>query len=79
LSIEGAEGEGGFRMTDKERLREIKGIPYSKEQLMQANVKLLEQNNRYREALELAKHEVLEGYYPEWIVGNIDKALEGEE
>mgnify|MGYP001492336150 CR=1 len=30
----------------------MKNIPYSKEQLMRANMKLMEQNKRYREALE---------------------------
>ena len=30
----------------------MKDIPYSKEQLMRANMKLMEQNKRYREALE---------------------------
>lgn len=33
----------------------MKNIPYSKEQLMRANVKLMEQNKRYREALEKIK------------------------
>lgn len=30
----------------------MKDIPYSKEQLMRANMKLMEQNKRYRKALE---------------------------
>lgn len=38
----------------------MKDIPYSKEQLMRANMKLMEQNKRYREALELlVKQETL--------------------
>ena len=65
----------------------MKDIPYSKKQLMRANMKLMEQNKRYREALE---------FYADsknWLPQNDDvlseitmdygsiarKALEGEE
>ena len=38
----------------------MKNIPYSKEQLMRANMKLMEKNKRYREALENTQNAILQ-------------------
>lgn len=68
----------------------MKNISYSKEQLMRANTKLMEQNKRYREALEFYSDIELYDEYDHPELGlttdvNIDKgkkarnALEGEE
>lgn len=41
--------------------------------------KLEKQNNIYRKAIYKAIDEVHEGYYPEWIIANLNKALEESE
>lgn len=46
--------------------------------LLYQNVRLIKQNKRYREAIEKAIEEVYEEYETLWIVGNLQKALEGE-
>lgn len=39
---------------------------------------LKRENKRYREAIEETIHATREGYYPEWIIKNLEKALERE-
>lgn len=54
------------------KTHEPHGRNYTNEQY----VKLRLENKRYREAIHKAIHEVDEGYYPEWIIANLNKALE---
>ena len=54
----------------------MKNIPYSKEQLMRANIKLMEQNKRYRELLNKVAYEDIDF---KQTVNIVREYLEGEE
>ena len=66
----------GYAKEQSERVQELKSRIANNEHFV---AEILGQNKRYREVIEKASEEVYEEYETLWIVGNLQKALEGEE